>query len=119
MSILIAVAMAICPAPPAIRLTCLSDGDSIVLNRTRVRLQDIDAPELHGRCEYETRLAIRARGRLLALLNEAPFTLVTEGKRDRYGRVLASLRSHGRDLGGVLVAEGLARKWDGRRRSWC
>lgn len=39
--------------------------------------------------------------------------------RNRYGRLLATIRVDGRDVGEVLVAEGLARPWGGRRASWC
>ena len=38
---------------------------------------------------------------------------------DRYGRKLRLLRRNGRSLGFALVEEGLARPWDGRRKSWC
>jgi endonuclease YncB( thermonuclease family) len=36
-----------------------------------------------------------------------------------YGRKLRILVRNGRSLGDTLVAEGLARRWDGARRSWC
>jgi endonuclease YncB( thermonuclease family) len=42
-----------------------------------------------------------------------------ERDADRYGRKLRVVTRNGRSLGDILVAEGLARRWDGRRRSWC
>jgi micrococcal nuclease len=47
--------------------------------------------------------------------------VVRSGLRDedRYGRKLRTIERDGRSLGDVLVAEGLARPWDGARRSWC
>jgi micrococcal nuclease len=39
--------------------------------------------------------------------------------RDKYGRTLAYVLVDGKDLGNELVSRGLARKWEGRRRSWC
>ena len=38
---------------------------------------------------------------------------------DRYGRQLRVVTRGGRSLGDVLVAEGLARPWEGSRRPWC
>lgn len=58
--------------------------------------------------------------RLMALLNAGPFSLVSEGRDlDRYGRQLRILTRDGESLGAVLVAEGLAEVWQGRRSSWC
>ena len=43
-----------------------------------------------------------------------------ERKLDRYGRTLAHLTVNGRDVGGVLIGEGLARQYNGgRRQGWC
>ncbi len=38
---------------------------------------------------------------------------------DRYGRTLAAIRVEGHDVGDILVSEGLARTWAGRREPWC
>lgn len=59
--------------------------------------------------------------RLAQLINEGPFEMVNRGGRneDKYGRKLRTLERGGRSLGGILVAEGLARQWVGYRRSWC
>ncbi len=87
----------------------------------RVRLRGADAPELGGaRCEPERALAIRARDRLAALAG-ARVTL-TEIGRDKYaGRVDATVTGpDGSDLAARLVAEGLARAYEGGRRAgWC
>ena len=83
----------------------------------KVRLVNIDAPELHGRCAAETARAVRARDRLLSLTSRG-FQIHRAG-RDPYGRTLATLSASGRDIGSQLVAEGLARRWAGRRQPWC
>ena len=58
--------------------------------------------------------------RLQELLNAGPFSMVT-GLRDedQYGRKLRMVTRDGRSIGEVLVGEGLARRWEGSRRSWC
>ncbi|WP_234027135.1 thermonuclease family protein [Erythrobacter sp. KY5] len=73
MSFLLAILAAssptgICP-PSGVRITCVHDGDSFIVERERIRIADIDTPELDGACESERRLAVRARNRLVTLLN--------------------------------------------------
>ena len=69
---------------------------------------------------YEADLGDKATKRLAALMNGGAFELqVIDRDRDRYGRKLRVLVRNGRSLGDQLVAEGLARTWEGRRRPWC
>lgn len=100
---------------------CVVDGDSFWIGGEKVRVADIGAPETHPpRCRKEARLGDAATRRLQALLNEGPVTLVTESRdTDRYGRKLRVVERDGESLGAQLVAEGLARPWEGRRRPWC
>ena len=53
--------------------------------------------------------------------NAGPFELhpISGRDEDRYGRKLRIITRGGRSLGDVLVAEGLARTWTGRREPWC
>ncbi len=109
----------LCGAPP--HRDCVIDGDTFYLGRQSIRIADIDTPETRGaRCAYEATLGNRATQRLHALLNAGPFELVA-GTRDvdRYGRKLRTVMRNGRSVGGVLVTEGLARPWTGRRLPWC
>lgn len=58
--------------------------------------------------------------RLQQLLSAGPFTLApAERDADRYGRKLRIATRDGRSIGAMLVAEGLARPWEGARRPWC
>ena len=100
---------------------CVIDGDTIRYGGIKIRLEDIDAPEVFSpRCASEARLGQRAAERLLHLMNSGPFQLVSGARdEDRYGRKLRTIERGGRSLGEVLVAEGLARRWEGGRRSWC
>ena len=100
---------------------CVIDGDTIRYRGTKIRLEDIDAPETFSpRCASEAALGRQATHRLLALLNAGPFEIIAGGRdEDRYGRKLRVIARGGRSLGATLVAEGLALPWDGRRRSWC
>jgi hypothetical protein len=100
---------------------CVIDGDTIRYRGVKIRLADIDTPEVFSpKCPYEANLGRQATERLLELINAGPIELVASGRdTDRYGRKLRVVTRHGRSLGDTLVAEGLARRWDGARRSWC
>lgn len=103
------------------RVTCVVDGDTIWLAGEKIRIADIDTPEVFSpQCPAERALGARATHRLRALLNAGPFEVAANARdTDRYGRKLRIIRRDGRSLGGTLVAEGLARSWDGARRGWC
>lgn len=102
-------------------VNCVVDGDTAWISGVKVRIADIDAPETHPpRCDEEARLGARATERLAELMNMGPFDVVVNGRaEDRYGRQLRELMRNGRSLGGQLVSEGLARRWEGSRRPWC
>lgn len=98
------------------------DGDSIRLGAGRqseaVRIFNIDAPEIEGQCAYESDLALQAKIRLAELLQGQRVEILRQGT-DRYGRTLAAIHVEGQDVGDILVSEGLARTWTGRREPWC
>lgn len=104
------------------------DGDTIVVDaypwpgmtlRIRVRVRGIDSPEIRGACEAETRAAGRARERVAELVsNGVRLENITLGKYA--GRVIADAVTSAGTLGAILISEGLARPYDGGRRSgWC
>ena len=102
--------------------TCVIDGDTIRHRGMKIRLADIDTPEIGSpRCAAELDLALMARQRLIELLNAGPYDIVYRGGRseDVYGRLLRTIERDGSSLGDVLIAEGLARPWTGRRHGWC
>ena len=96
------------------------DGDTFHYRGQKIRIADIDTPEVNGRCSFETELAGRATRRMSQLLRQGPFELrPIERDEDQYGRKLRVVTRGGRSLGDQLVAEGLARIWTGRRQPWC
>jgi micrococcal nuclease len=98
----------------------ITDGDTFRYRGEKIRIADIDAPEVRGRCPHEIRLAARATDRMEALLQAGPFEMRRlDRDEDRYGRKLRVVLRDGRSLGDQLVAEGLARTWTGRREPWC
>jgi endonuclease YncB( thermonuclease family) len=104
------------------RYSCVVDGDTVWLKGTKIRIADIDTPEIYSpACPAEKALGEQAAQRLIELLNQGAIEAVPVGNQDedRYGRKLRLLMRSGRSLGDQLVAEGLARRWSGRREPWC
>lgn len=96
------------------------DGDTIrTCEGERVRIENIDAPEVSGspKCEDPRRngwcdyaLAERSREELASFLAGGSVAISRDGT-DRYGRTLARLSVNGKDAGDHLVLMGLAREW--------
>lgn len=99
----------------------VTDGDTIRLsNGTRVRLVGFNTPEkFEPMCSNEARLGNRASARLRELVGQATTTDVslvacsckpgTQGtKKCNYGRSCGKLEVDGRDVGQILISEGLA-----------
>jgi endonuclease YncB( thermonuclease family) len=114
LGIVIAVAIALWlrpPAPPLVGMGRASDGDSFVLGTERVRLEGLDAPELDQTCLSDTgavwACGHAARDGLADLLAAGPVHCLP-GRRDHYGRLLATCSSDGHDLGAQLVRQGFA-----------
>lgn len=111
-----AASIALCPVTGP-RHHCVVDGDTLWWQGEKIRIADIDAPEMNGRCRAERALAIAARDRLAQLVNAGSVTIRRTGK-DRYGRTLARLSTRRGSIGEQLIAEGLASPWP-KRRDWC
>jgi len=88
---------------------------------TKVRLRNIDAPELRARCSDELRKAQAARTALEAMLAAGGVTISRVGLDKYAGRVdaLVATRTTA-DVSAALLQGGWARSYDGGRRgSWC
>ena len=103
------------------RVNCVVDGDTLWLDGEKIRLVNIDAPEVHGRCPAETSRAAEATRELARLVDHRPIRIVRRGE-DRYGRTLAAVVTPDGDVGDLLVSRDLAVTWRGRREpaeTWC
>ncbi|MEP2103569.1 MAG: thermonuclease family protein [Parasphingorhabdus sp.] len=106
----------------SVRTNCVVDGDTFWFEGRKIRIADINTPEISNPgCASEKRLGERAKMRLLALLNEGNFDLKGDmfNDTDQYGRALRVVSRSGKSLGAQLVDEGLAEEWQGYRRGWC
>lgn len=88
----------------------------------RVRLINIDTPEMNGKCAYEKQMANRARNVLSALIPRGTVVELDNIKDDKYlGRINANVfLPDGRDVGLILIDSGLGRPYKGgKRQPWC
>ena len=118
------------PGPIPAEVLKVVDGDTLEVEariwlgqgvQVSVRLRGVDTPELKGKCEAEREAAAKAKARLMQLVGDGAVKLADVGYDKFGGRVLARVSdSKGRDLAQALIADGLARAYDGRaRRAWC
>lgn len=88
----------------------------------RVRISNVDTPELHGECVDEIVAANVAKNRLAELLPVDSVVELENVKDDKYlGRIDALVKdTRGRDVGQILIREKLGRAYSGGRRAgWC
>lgn len=115
LSLLVALLFTVPAWSEAIEATvcAVHDGDSVTLcepfrGTTKVRLQNIDAPEL------TQPFGEKARDRLSSLVMNKSVELSCQ-QRKSYNRLVCRLRVEGQDIEATLVREGLA--WDYPRYS--
>lgn len=88
----------------------LADGDSLELGGQRIRIEGIDAPELHQNCgtpNTEWACGRRAKEALQKII-EAGEVTCRPVDQDRYGREVSICEVGGRDLGRAMVEQGWA-----------
>lgn len=79
----------------------VTDGDTIRCGKTRVRMIEIDAPEMPGHCRKGRVCAVgdpfAAKANLVALLAGKPVKIVRYGE-DAYRRTLGDVRVNGKSM---------------------
>jgi endonuclease YncB( thermonuclease family) len=107
------------------RFVRVIDGDTVAMAcakapQTRLRLADIDTPELRGACWQERLLALHASLTLRWQLYRAGrIEVALSGRTDRYGRALGGLLTDGVPVSEALLDAGLARPYVPSDIAWC
>ena len=87
-------------------------------NNIAVRIRGIDTPELNDKREEIRKISIQAKEELeKLLLNAKNITLYNLG-RDKYFRLLASVKVDNVDVSEYLIKKGLAKKYNGGKKEW-
>lgn len=98
------------------------DGDTLVISTERIRVANLDAPELtaHARCLTEAQRGYAAKGHAISLVSAASMITVYKRQgRDKYGRVRAHVLIDDQDFGELMMKDGFARPWRGKGSNWC
>lgn len=106
--------------PVNAKVTRLVDGDTIEVV-VRVRIRNIDAPEIASSEPCQRELSFQSRAKLLEIIPLGSMVRLSGLGQEPYGRLLAHVEFNDRDVGRALIGTGLARTWiPGRHgKGWC
>lgn len=90
--------------------TYVIDGDTMVVDGVTVRIQGIDTPEKGEPCHAEATMHLKS----LLAANDGQATIGSDAGKDRYGRMIATVRIGSRDVGLTMIRAGYAvARYDG------
>ena len=111
------------------------DGDTLIVEiqswpqhyiKTRIRLKNIDTPEIRGKCDFEKQKAQQAKAFLEKLIPAGTIILLDEVELGTYaGRFIANAykndKDNKHDIGQMLLEAKLARPYHIKigRQKWC
>ena len=106
-------------------LVRVRDGDTFVINiegipevfgkEIAIRIRGIDTPELDDSRKEIKEIAYKAKFELEDLLYSSKKIVLYDLGRDKYFRVLASVKADNIDVGKYLIQKGLAKKYTGKK----
>lgn len=104
------------------------DGDTFVIDipnipdvfgkEIAVRIRGIDTPEKNDKREEIKKISIKAKEEVEKLLNNAKTITLYNLGRDKYFRLLASVKADNIDIAEHLIKKGLAKKYNGGKKEW-
>ena len=111
------------------------DGDTFIINipnipdvfgkNIAVRIRGRDTPELNDSREEIRKISIQAKEELEKLLTsgdaysgQKPKVILYNLGRDKYFRLLASVKVNNIDIAEYLIKKGLAKEYDGGKKVW-
>ena len=105
------------------------DGDTFIIdipnipdvfgNNIAVRIRGIDTPELNDKREEIRKISIQAKEELEKLFNSGDKIVLYNLGRDKYFRLLASVKVGNIDVAEYMIKKGLAKSYNGGvKTSW-
>ena len=104
------------------------DGDTFIIdipnipdvfgNNIAVRIRGIDTPELNDKREEIRKISIQAKEELERLLYSGNKIILYDLGRDKYFRLLASVKVGNIDVAEYMINRGLAKSYDGGKKVW-
>jgi endonuclease YncB( thermonuclease family) len=96
----------------------IKDYPPIIGNHISVRIAGVDTPELKDHRPEMKALALKAKQYTVQRLREGKVIVLKDIRRDKYFRILATVIVDGKDLGQELLAQKLAKPYDGGTKEW-
>ena len=104
------------------------DGDTFVINipnipdvfgsNIAVRIRGIDTPEKNDKREEIKAIAYKAKEELERLFDSSDDIVLYDLGRDKYFRLLASVKIGGVDVADYMIEKGLDKKYNGGKKLW-
>lgn len=93
-------------------------GFDIVLKSQIVRLNNIDAPEIHSDDEIEKKQGLISKQKLTELIiNKSIILFVEKNYKDKYGRILGVLKCSDVIINDYLIQHNYAVKYEGENKA--
>jgi micrococcal nuclease len=112
-------------ANPKVRLVSVHDGDTIIVDIVNwppiighhipIRVKGIDTPELNDKSARVRTLALKAKDFLSSKIGSSHIEL-RNIERDKYFRLDAEIYANGSNVGELLLAKGMAKRYDGGKK---
>ena len=103
------------------------DGDTVTFNlpglhpiigkKINIRVNDIDTPEIRGKCDKEKYDAEQARDMVADILKDAEQITLKNLERGKYFRIVADVYADGENLADILIEAGMAVRYDGGKKT--
>ncbi len=97
----------------------LPEYPSIIGEKITVVMGGIETPKLKGKCDKESRLAVKAKKFTEKALKAAELIDLTNIKRGKYFKIIADIMINDEDFAGRLLEKGYAVKIKNNSHNWC
>ena len=93
----------------------------IIGEKISIRVNDIDTPEIKGKCEKEKYDAKQTKEMVADILKDAEQINLKNMERGKYFRIAADVIVDGENLGDLLIEAGMAIRYNGGKKThrWC
>jgi micrococcal nuclease len=103
-------------------IECL-DGDTCLIMwngyKEKLRIENLDSPEIDGECEEESIKGIEAKEYLNHKITTAEDIRIEIVSNDRYYRLIGDIWIDGDSVLGIMTYKGYGVVWTGNKHNWC
>lgn len=110
----------------AAMMVSVYDGDTLKVDGVPYRMVGYDAPEIHGKCDFEKSIASVAKLRLITYTRAPTATLIpVKCVGSNFGRLCGKLIVNGKDIAPQMIEDGLGHPYNckgkscPKRLTWC